>query len=123
MARIMVVDDARFMLMVIEKLLRKMGHDVVYRAVNGEDAINIYAEHMHEIDLVTLDVVMPKMDGLQVLKRILTLNPSAKVVMVTSISSPHIVQPALRAGAKDFVTKPFRLSQLAQVINNVLDNP
>ncbi len=118
----MIVDDARFMLMVIEKLLRKMGHDVVYRAVNGEDAVNIYAQHMHEIDLVTLDVVMPKMDGLQVLKRILTMNPNAKVVMVTSISSPHIVQPALRAGAKDFVTKPFRLSQLAQVINSVLDS-
>lgn len=117
----MVCDDARFMVMVIEKLLKKMNHTVVYRASNGLDAVDTYAKHFHDIDLVTLDVVMPKLDGLQTLKRILTINPEAKIVMVTSISSEHIVKPCLKAGAKDYVTKPFRLSQLAQVINSVLN--
>lgn len=116
----MICDDARFMLMVIERLFNKLGHEIVQRATNGEEAVDKYIQNWQDIDLITLDVVMPKMDGLQVLKRILTINPHAKVIMVTSISNKHIVQGALRLGAMDFVTKPFRLSEFVQVINRVL---
>jgi two-component system, chemotaxis family, chemotaxis protein CheY len=116
----MICDDARFMLMVIERLFNKLGHEVVHRAINGEEAIEKYMQHWSEIDLITLDVVMPKLDGIRVLKRILSINPNAKIIMVTSISNRHIVDGALKLGAKDFVTKPFRLSEFVSVINRVL---
>ena len=117
---VMICDDARFMLMVIERLFTKLGHTVKYRALNGIEAVEIYQQHWADIDLITLDVVMPELDGIQVLKRILQINPNAKVIVVTSISSKHIVEGALRLGAKDFLTKPFRLSEFIRVINKVL---
>jgi len=119
----MICDDARFMLMVIERLFTKLGHTVKYRALNGLEAIETYQRYWSDIDIVTLDVVMPSMDGIQVLKRIIQINPNAKVVVVTSINSKHIVDGALRLGAKDFLTKPFRLSEFIRVINKVLSQP
>ena len=120
---VMICDDARFMLMVIERLFTKLGHTVKYRALNGLEAIETYQRYWSDIDIVTLDVVMPSMDGIQVLKRIMQINPNAKVVVVTSINSKHIVDGALRLGAKDFLTKPFRLSEFIRVINKVLSQP
>lgn len=108
--------------MVIERLFKKMGHEVTHRAINGEEAVEIYQKYWTQIDLVTLDVVMPKMDGIRALKQLLAINPNAKVIMVTSIGNKYIVDGALRLGAKDFVTKPFRLSEFVATINKVLSD-
>jgi len=120
LVRVMVADDAKFMAIITERLLKKMGHEVVYRAVNGEDAITYYEQNFPDIDLVLLDVVMPKMDGLQALRHILNINPRAKVIMVTAISNTSIVTGAMRVGAREFVTKPFRLSEFVRAINKVI---
>ena len=122
MARFLLCDDAKFMQAVSERLLQKMGHEITFKANNGRDAIDYYKDHWFEIDIVMMDVVLPKMDGLQALLQLLQINPKAKVIMVTSISSSSIVQGALRAGAADYVVKPFRLSQIARAVDKILAN-
>ena len=117
---VMVCDDSRFIRRMTEKLLTKMGHKVLVEATDGEEAINIFLDYWYDIDIVLLDVVMPKLDGIRALKEMLKINPYAKVVMVTSISSMSIVQGCMKAGAADFVVKPFRISEFVKAINNVI---
>lgn len=120
--RVMVVDDSRFMATIAERLLNKMGHEAVFKAHNGEEAIDYYAQSWFDIDLVLLDVVMPRMDGLQVLRHILNMNPDAKVIMLTAISNQRIVTGAMKLGAQEFITKPFRLSEFIRAVNKVLND-
>jgi two-component system chemotaxis response regulator CheY len=103
-----------------QRLLEKMGHEVVYQATNGDEVVNYYSRNWMDVDIILLDVVMPKMDGLQALRHILRINPQAKVIMVTAISNTSIVTGAMRVGAKEFVTKPFRLSEFVKAINKVI---
>ncbi|MCE7736397.1 MAG: response regulator [Candidatus Heimdallarchaeota archaeon] len=120
MARFLVVDDAKFMQTLTEKLLLKMGHEIPHKASNGLEALEYYGEHWASIDVVLLDVVMPKFDGLQTLRQLRQINPAVKIVMVTSISSQSIVMGAMKAGASEFITKPFRLSEFARAVNKIL---
>lgn len=120
MVRILICDDAKFMRMMTERVLRKMGHDVVFKAPNGQEALEFYVQNWASVDLIMLDVVMPKMDGLRVLRQMLLINPRAKIIMVTSISNSYIVTGAMRAGASEFVTKPFKLSEFVRAVNKVI---
>ncbi|MHA2502477.1 MAG: response regulator [Candidatus Kariarchaeaceae archaeon] len=120
MVRVLVCDDAKFMAKISQRLLEKMGHEVVYQATNGDEVVNYYSRNWMDVDIILLDVVMPKMDGLQALRHILRINPQAKVIMVTAISNTSIVTGAMRVGAKEFVTKPFRLSEFVKAINKVI---
>lgn len=121
MSKIVVCDDSRFIRQISDQVLTRMGHQILFKAPNGQDLLDYYELNFREVDLLLLDVVMPKMDGLQTLKKILRINPRAKVIMVTSISSQSIVQSCMRLGALDFVVKPYRLSEFARTINNVLN--
>ena len=123
MASILLVDDARFMQLVTERLLTKMGHTIMHKASNGEDALKYFIKNWFDIDLIFLDVIMPKLDGLQVLRKILEIDKDAKVIMVTAISNTYIVTGAMRLGAVEFVTKPFRLSEFVRAVNKVLEEP
>ncbi len=120
MARFLVVDDAKFMQTLTEKLLLKMGHEILHKASNGLEALEYYDKHWTSIDVVLLDVVMPKFDGLQTLRQLRQINPAVKIIMVTSISSQNIVMGAMKAGASEFITKPFRLSEFARAVNKIL---
>ncbi|MHA2251206.1 MAG: response regulator [Candidatus Kariarchaeaceae archaeon] len=120
MAKVLLVDDSNFMKLVTERLLKKLGHEILYKASNGEEALEYYIKNWWEIDLIFLDVVMPKMDGLQLLRKVLSINSDAKVIMVTAISSSSIVTGAMKLGAVEFVTKPFRLSEFVRAVNKVL---
>ncbi len=120
MANFMLIDDSRFIRKMAEKLLMKMGHNVLVEAVDGIDAVDKFLDHWIELDVILLDVVMPKQDGLRTLREILGIDPFAKVIMVTSISNQSIVQGCMAAGASEFVVKPFRISEFVKTINNVL---
>lgn len=113
---LMLIDDARFIRQMSEKLLTKMGHEVLLIASNGEEALEMFFERWVEIDIILLDIVMPKMDGLQTLKQILKINPYAKVVIVSSISDKSIIQSCLDAGASDYIVKPFKISDFNKAI-------
>lgn len=116
--RVLVVDDQPFMRMVVKNVLTPNGFEVVGEAADGKAAIEAFARL--KPDLVTLDVVMPNLDGLGALKEIRKLDPHARVLMVTSAGQHSMVQEALRQGAVGYVTKPFQAPQMLQAVRQAL---
>ncbi len=117
MAKVMVVDDAAFMRMRACKVLQENGHDTV-QAENGLEAVKQYAEHRP--DAVLMDITMPEMDGLAALKEIRKMDPNARVAMVTAMGQQAIVMEALKAGARDFVLKPFQPDRVLNALHKML---
>ncbi|TWU04144.1 Chemotaxis protein CheY [Symmachiella macrocystis] len=103
--RLMIVDDALIMRMKIKEIAALAGWTIVAEADNGEDAVVKYNEH--QPDLMTLDMVMPKMDGLAALKAIREQHPSARIVMVSAVNQKAKLQECIVSGALDFIVKPF----------------
>ena len=116
--RVLVVDDAAFMRMMIKDILTKNGYDVVGEAVDGTQAVDKYQE-LHP-DLVTMDITMPEMDGIEALKQIRLIDPNAKVVMCSAMGQQAMVIDAIQAGARDFVVKPFQADRVLESIRKVL---
>lgn len=104
MPTVLVVDDAAFMRMRAGKLLTQHGYQVL-EAENGLDALNMYMQH--KPDLVLMDITMPVMDGITALKEIRQADPQAKVVMLSAMGQQSMVIESIKAGARDFVVKPY----------------
>ena len=105
MNSLLIVDDALIMRMKIRDIARSAGWQVVAEAANGEDAVRLFQEH--NPDLVTLDMVMPGMDGVAALKAIRQLQPNANIVMVSAINQKDKLRECIENGAIDFIVKPF----------------
>jgi two-component system chemotaxis response regulator CheY len=118
MAKVKIVDDAAFMRMVIKDILKKNGHEVVAECVDGLDAVQKYPQF--KPDLVFMDIVMPNMEGTDALKKIMQMDPSARVVMCSSIGQQSVVTDALKSGALDFIVKPFDAAKVLEVIGKVM---
>ncbi|TCP30319.1 two-component system chemotaxis response regulator CheY [Scopulibacillus darangshiensis] len=116
--RILVVDDAAFMRMMIKDILTKNGFDIVGEAGDGLEAISKYEELRP--DLVTLDITMPEMDGINSLKKIRGIDPQAKVIMCSAMGQQAMVIDAIQAGAKDFIVKPFQADRVIEAIKKTL---
>ncbi|AKO93830.1 two-component system response regulator [Priestia filamentosa] len=116
--RILVVDDAAFMRMMIKDILTKNDYEVVAEAADGLQAIEQYKEH--KPDLVTMDITMPEMDGIHSLKEIKKVNPTAKVIMCSAMGQQAMVIDAIQAGAKDFIVKPFQADRVIEAISKTL---
>lgn len=116
--KILLVDDAAFMRMMLKDTLTKNGYTEIYEAVDGADAV----EKFKEIgpDLVVMDITMPNMDGLEALKAIRALNGSANVVMCSAMGQESMVMEAVRSGAKDFIVKPFKPDRVLKTVNSIL---
>ena len=112
--KILVVDDAAFMRMMIKDILVKNGYDVVGEGADGHQAIELYKET--NPDLVTMDITMPEMDGITALKVIRKINPNAKVIMCSAMGQQAMVIEAIQAGAKDFIVKPFEPTRIIQTV-------
>jgi len=117
MAKILVVDDAEFLRVRIKKLLNGAGHDVI-EAEDGAKAIEVY--RAERPNAVLMDITMPEMDGLAALKQIKGADPGASVVMLTALGQESIVLEAIKAGAKDFVVKPFDPDRVLAAVQKVL---
>jgi len=117
-SRILIVDDAEFMRLVLRDVLEKGGYEVAAEAKDGKEAVEKYLET--QPDLVLLDVTMPEMDGLTALKEIRRSDPEAKVIMVSSMCQKAVVLETIRAGAITFVAKPFEADSLLHVIGTAL---
>ncbi len=117
MARIMVVDDSKIMRKILTNTLTEGGHEVVKDAINGKEALDALAGMEQKPDLITLDITMPVMDGLEALKTITATYPDVKVVMVSAAGQKSKVMEALKAGARDFLQKPFEKDDVLAVIN------
>lgn len=120
MAKILIVDDAAFMRMMLKDILTKAGHEIVAETGNGNEAAEKYIE-FHP-DLVTMDITMPECDGLEGLSKIMEINSNAKVVMCSAMGQQVMVLDAVKRGAKDFIVKPFQAEKVITSINNVLNN-
>ena len=118
MSKILIVDDAAFMRMMIKDNLKKAGYTECTEACDGEDAVAKYRESTP--DLILLDITMPKMDGIQALKEIKQMNPNAKVVMCSAMGQEGMVVEAIKLGAMDFIVKPFKPDRLIQTVKNIL---
>ncbi|HWL24088.1 MAG TPA: response regulator [Ureibacillus sp.] len=118
MAKILVVDDAKFMRMTLSNILKKANHQVVGEAENGQEAIERYRDL--NPDLVTMDITMPVMSGLDAVKGIKQEFPAAKVIMCSAMGQQKMVVEAIEAGAKDFIVKPFDEGRVIEAINRTL---
>lgn len=116
--RILVVDDAAFMRMMIKDILTKNGYEVVGEASDGARAIDLFKET--QPDLITMDITMPEMDGITALKEIKKLDPGAKVIMCSAMGQQAMVIDAIQAGAKDFIVKPFQADRVIEAIKKTL---
>ncbi len=118
MAKILVVDDAAFMRMMIKDTLVKGGYEEIVEAVDGADAVEKYKAESP--DLVILDITMPNMTGLEALKEIKTINPSACVIMCSAMGQESMVIDAIKSGAKDFIVKPFKADRIIEAVSKIL---
>jgi two-component system, chemotaxis family, chemotaxis protein CheY len=118
MARVLVVDDAAFMRRVVSDALSGGGHVVIGEACSGAEAIARYLELQPE--LTTLDITMPDMDGLTALREIIAIDPSARIIMCSALGQESKVLEAIKAGAKDFVVKPFKADRVLDAVGKAL---
>ena len=117
MSKIMIVDDAEFLRVRISKMLTGDGFEVI-EAGNGAQAVEVYKQNRP--DMVLMDITMPEMDGLTALKHIRSIDPQAKVVMLTALGQESVVLEAIKSGARDFVVKPFERERVLSAINKLL---
>ena len=118
METVLIVDDSEFIRMNIKKIVEQIGHEVVGMASNGADALKMYME-LHP-SVVTLDIIMPKMNGLQALQKLVEINPDVKVLIATAMAHQPVIKKALKLGALGFVTKPFTTSEFIESFNAIL---
>lgn len=117
--KILIVDDAAFMRMMIKDILTKNGFTVVGEAPDGAQAVEMFKDT--KPDLVTMDITMPEMDGITALKEIRKIDPQAKVIMCSAMGQQAMVIDAIQAGAKDFIVKPFQADRVIEAIRKTLE--
>lgn len=105
--RVLIVDDSMFVAKQLSQILTSEGFDVVGTAGDGEEGLNKYKELYPNVDLVTMDITMPKMDGVTALEQIIAFDKEAKVIMVSALGKQDLVKKSLLTGAKNYIVKPL----------------
>ena len=116
--RVLVVDDAAFMRMMVKDILTKNGYEVVGEAENGMKALEKYQEL--KPDLTPMDITMPEMDGISAVKEIKKVDPNAKIVMCSAMGQQAMVIEAIQAGARDFIVKPFQPDRVLEAVRKAV---
>ncbi|WP_078593730.1 response regulator [Evansella clarkii] len=117
MARVLVTDDAAFMRMQLKNILTGLGHEVVGEAENGKVSVELYEELRP--DLVTMDITMPEMNGVEAVKEIKKIDDKAKIIMCSAMGQQGMVVEAIQSGAKDFIVKPFTPERIAEAVGKL----
>lgn len=115
--QVLIVDDAAFMRIKLKDILEKNGYEVAGEAENGVEAIEKYKELSP--DIVTMDITMPELDGVEALKEIKAMDADAKVLMCSAMGQQTMVMDAIRAGALDFIVKPFDTERVISALDKV----
>jgi two-component system chemotaxis response regulator CheY len=122
--RVLIIDDSGIIAKQLTQILASESFEVAATATDGEAGLAKYKELQEQIDLVTLDITMPKMEGTTVLEKILEINKNAKVIMVSALGSEDVVKKCIIMGAKNYIRKPFdRAKVLERVASVVHGNP
>ncbi len=116
--RVLIVDDAAFMRMMLKNILKEAGFEIAAEAASGNEAVEKFEETGP--DLVTMDITMPDMDGLEAVKQIIDIDENAKIIMVSAMGQQKMVVEAVQAGAEDFIVKPFEKERVLEAIKKVL---
>ncbi|TCL40145.1 two-component system chemotaxis response regulator CheY [Anaerospora hongkongensis] len=116
--RVLVVDDAAFMRMMIKDILSKNGYEIIGEAENGLKAIEKFQELRP--DLTTMDITMPELDGISAVKEIKKMDPSAKVIMCSAMGQQAMVIEAIQSGARDFIVKPFQPDRVLEAVRKAV---
>jgi two-component system, chemotaxis family, chemotaxis protein CheY len=117
-ASVLICDDAIFMRKMISDILSEAGYRVVGQAANGVEAVEMYRDL--KPDLVTMDIVMPDMGGIDAVREIVKDDPDARILMCSAMGQQALVIEAIEAGAKDFIVKPFQPSRVLEAVQRVL---
>lgn len=115
--RVLVVDDTAFMRLTLRRTLERFGHEVVGEAADGEEAVQLYQELRP--DLVTMDITMPKMDGITAIREIMKMDPQARIIVCSALGQKNMVIEALTAGAKDYLVKPFQPERVLEALEKL----
>lgn len=118
MKKVLIVDDTKFMRNILAGILKKKDLEIAGEAVNGREAIEKYKELRP--DIVTMDIIMPEIDGIQAVKEIIKFDPDAKILMCSAMGQQALVIEAIQAGAKDFVIKPFQPTRVLEAVDRTL---
>lgn len=116
--KILIVDDAAFMRMMLSDILVEKGYRIAGEAENGEEGVRLYKEL--KPDLVTMDIVMPGVGGVESIRGIMKIDPEAKILVVSALGQEALVREAVEAGAKGFVVKPFKPEKVLEEVDNIL---
>jgi two-component system chemotaxis response regulator CheY len=118
MKSILVVDDAAFMRLMLKDILSQNGYAVVGEAKNGVEAVEAYRKM--KVDLVTMDITMPEMDGITAIKHIRALDPASRIIVCSAMGQQTMVLEAIQAGARDFIVKPFQAERVLDAVKKAL---
>lgn len=120
MLKVMIVDDSMIIRRNIANMMSALGHKIVGEAKNGLEAISIFSRL--EPDVVTMDIAMPEMDGIEALKELKKLNKETKIIMITSQGQESMVLDAIKSGASGYLLKPIELSKLQTLLRKIFPN-
>ena len=118
MVRVLIADDTQFMRANLKIILERNNMQVIGEAENGIKVVKMYEEL--KPDVVTMDITMPGMDGIEAVRQIRKDHPDAKIVMVTALGQEMFVREAVVAGAKNFIVKPFKEDKIVEILNKVV---
>lgn len=116
--KILLVDDAAFMRMMLKDTLSKNGYTNIIEAADGEIACNMYEEE--KPDLIIMDITMPNKTGIDALRDIKAMDPDSKIIMCSAMGQESMVVEAIKLGALDFIVKPFKPERILQIVNKIL---
>ena len=118
--RALIVDDSMFIAKQISQYLTSEGFEIVGKATNGEEAVEKYKELAPNVDIVTMDITMPKLNGVEALEQILQFDKSARIIMVSALGKQDLVKKALLIGAKNYIVKPLDRDKVLERIKSSL---
>ena len=118
--KVLVVDDSMFVAKQLGQILTSEGYEVVATAVDGKEGVDKYKELCPNVDLVAMDITMPKMDGLTALEQIMAFDKNAKVVMVSALGKEELVKKSLLLGAKNYIVKPLDRKKVLERIGSAV---
>lgn len=118
--RVLVVDDSIFVAKQIGQILSSEGYEIVATAVDGKEGVDKYKDMFPNVDIVTMDITMPRMDGITALEQIMAFDKNAKVVMISALGKEELVKKSLLLGAKNYIVKPLDRKKVLERISSVL---
>lgn len=119
--KVLIIDDSIFVIKQLTQILLSENFEVIDTATDGEEGLEKFKEKHNQIDLVTLDITMPKMDGITVLEKILEYDKNAKVIIISALGKEDLVKKALLSGAKNYIVKPLDRNKVLERIKLVID--